>query len=157
MFTVVGAQLLALRAVAKLSRSHALALVGCAWAVAWATVLVAAGSGGEVAAVGRFSLAMVIFGLGETLLAPTLGPMVNELSTDDLRGRYNGACAFACTSGWVLGPAVSSVLLGAGLGGVLIAGLLVACALAALWALRLEAAPSESRIGRAPARAVATA
>jgi MFS family permease len=156
-FTVVAAQLLTLRAVAKLPRSRALALVGCTWALAWAIVLAAAGIGGGPVAVGGFCLAMAIFGLGETLLAPTLAPMVNELATDDLRGRYNGACAFACTSGWVLGPAISSALLGTGLGGVLIAGLLVACALAALWALRLDAAPPEPRIGRAPARAVATA
>ena len=30
-----------------------------------------------------------VFGLGETLMAPVLGPLVNALATDRLRGRYN--------------------------------------------------------------------
>jgi MFS family permease len=137
-FTVVAAQLFALRAVRDRGRPVALALVGCAWAVAWAIVLTAGAlAGGALAAVG-FCLAMVVFGLGETLLAPTLGPMVNDWAPDDLRGRYNGACAFACSSGYVLGPALSSAFLGAALGGVLIAGLIVACLLAALGALALD-------------------
>lgn len=138
-FTVVGAQLLVARALCGRRRSRGLALVGCTWATAWAIVLLAADLGGGVATVIGFCLAMVVFGLGETVLAPTLGSLVNELASEELRGRYNGASAFAATGGFVVGPAAAGALLGAGLGGALIAGLVVGCALVAVAALALDA------------------
>jgi MFS family permease len=152
-FTVVAAQLVALRAVRGWPRSHALALTGCAWAAAWGIALAAGALGGTAAAIG-FCLSMIVFGLGETLLAPTLGPLVNEWAPDELRGRYNGACAFACTGGYVLGPAVASALLGAALGAVLIAGLMTACALAALAALTLDVERPARAAGPAGTRPV---
>jgi MFS family permease len=132
-FTIVGAQLLVARAVRRQRRSRCLALAACTWAAAWAIVLATGGL-----ALG-LCLAMVVFGIGETLLAPTLDPWVNELAPDDLRGRYNGASRFASTSGFVVGPAASGALLGAGLATALVAGLALTCALVAVLGLRVPA------------------
>jgi MFS family permease len=144
----VCAQLLVARAIRGLRRSRCLALAAGAWTAAWATVLLASVPGGGLAAAAGFCLAMVVFGLGETLLAPTLAPWFNELASDDLRGRYNGAAALASTSGYVVGPAAAGVLLGAGLGGPLIAGLAVACALLAVAALTLDRQPARLAAAR---------
>jgi MFS family permease len=81
---------------------------------------------------------MVLFGLGETALAPALAPLVNDLATDELRGRYNGASALACTTGFMLGPALAGLALGAGFDHALLVALVLVCLLAALGALRLE-------------------
>jgi hypothetical protein len=54
----------------------------------------------------------------------------------------------------VLGPAVASALLGAALGAVLIAGLMTACALAALAALTLDVERPARAAGPAGTRPV---
>jgi MFS family permease len=139
-FTIVALQLIVLRLVAGWRRSRGLALVGCLWAAAWIVALAAGGLGGSAYAAAAFCLTMVLFGVGETFLAATLGPLVNDLAPDDLRGRYNGACALASTGGLVLGPAAAGIALGAGLGGPLLAGLVLLCGLAAVGGLALERA-----------------
>jgi MFS family permease len=81
---------------------------------------------------------MALFGLGETMLAPALAPLVNDLAPDDLRGRYNGASAVACTTGFMVGPAVAGAALATGFADALVVGLAVVCILVALGAVRLE-------------------
>jgi MFS family permease len=53
----------------------------------------------------------VIFALGETFMSPSLGPIVNDLAPDDLRGRYNGLYTLGWTTGFALGPAIGAALL----------------------------------------------
>ena len=130
--TIVAAQLLVLRLLAGWRRSRALALVGVLWAAAWAVALAAGALGGGLAAAVIFAAAMALFGLGETALAPALAPLVNDLATDELRGRYNGASALACTTGFMLGPALAGLALGAGLAHALLVALAVVCLFAAL-------------------------
>jgi MFS family permease len=137
-FAIVIAQIPVLRLLAGWRRSRALALVGVTWAAAWAVALAAGTLGGGVAGAVGFAAAMVLFGLGETVLATALGPLVNDLAPDQLRGRYNGASALACTTGFMLGPALAGLALGAGLDHALMVSLAVGCLLAALGALRLE-------------------
>jgi MFS family permease len=137
-FTVVAVQLVALRLVAGRRRSRALALVGGCWAAAWLVALIAGRLGGGLPAATVFVCAMVVFGVGETMLSPTLPALVNDLAREGARGRYNGAYALACTGGFVLGPAVTGAVLAAGRAGALLAGLASACALAAVAALALE-------------------
>jgi MFS family permease len=137
-FTIVAAQLFVFRFVAARRRSRGLALVGVLWGSAWLVALAGGQFGGGVRATLAFALAMAIFGIGETVLAPALGPLVNDLAPERLRGRYNGASALASTSGFVLGPAIAGITLGAGLESALLVGLAAACALASVAALSLE-------------------
>ena len=79
-----------------------------------------------------------LFGLGETLLQPTLPAITNDMAPDHLRGRVNAAQSTAFMSGGVLGPLVAGVLLDRGLGGLFI-GLIVAGLVVTGWLLlRLE-------------------
>ena len=147
--TVVGAQLFALRLMAGRRRSTGLAGVGILFAVAWA-VTIAAGELDLPAAPLLFALAMVVLALGETLVAPSLPPLVNDLAPDDLRGRYNGAHALAWSTGFVAGPVLSGLALAAGAGALLLVALCALCALAALGAVYLRRhLPSE--LDRVPA------
>jgi MFS family permease len=88
--------------------------------------------------VAGFALAMVIFAVGETLLAPTLPAIVNDLAAEELRGRYNGLSTLAWTVGFMVGPVIAGFSLGAGHASALFGGLVGACGLAALAARRLE-------------------
>ena len=136
--TVVVAQLFVLRLLHGRKRTSALAH-GCgAWALAWGVTLVAGQLGGGWEASASFALAMVIFALAETFMSPTMGPIVNDLAPEHLRGRYNGASTLAWTTGFLIGPIVAGFTLDAGLGTELFAGLIVACVLAAIGARRLE-------------------
>jgi MFS family permease len=137
-FTIVVAQLPMLRLMSRWRRSRGLALVGALWAAAWSVALLAATERGGTAAVVGFAAAMVLFGLGETALSPTLGPLVNDLASDAGRGRYNGACAMASTTGFTLGPAIIGILLGAGLAHVALILLIGACVVVIVGARRLE-------------------
>ena len=77
----------------------------------------------------------IALGLGEVLLAPSVGPLVNELAPAQLRGRYNAVNAVNLSLGTIIGPALVAVLYtGSGaawLFAALIAGCLGAAALSA--------------------------
>jgi MFS family permease len=95
-------------------------------------VFVHLGTGG-----GRFGVAIgssVVSGLAETLLAPSLGPLVNDLAPDALRGRYNAVDTMVLSVGTLVGPVLTGLLLsGAGETGLLIV-LISGCGAAALFA-----------------------
>lgn len=137
-FTIVVAQLPVLHALAGWRRSRALTLATVTWAAAWALTLGAGALGGGLGGAVVFATAMAVFGLGETMLAPALAPLVNDLAPDQLRGRYNGASALACTTGFAVGPALAGITLGAGLDHALVASLMAVCLLVAFGALHLE-------------------
>jgi MFS family permease len=106
-------------------------------ATAWLASLAAAGRVGAAGAA-LFVAAMVLFGLGETLLSPTVPAIVNDLAPERLRGRYNGAYSLAWTVGFIVGPAVAGLALAAGHGRALFAGFVVVLGAAAWAAWRLE-------------------
>ncbi len=66
-----------------------------------------------------------LFALGETVMAPTVTPLVNSLADDRVRGRANALSSAAYSVAFVVSPAVSTGLIAAGLS-VLWLGLLVA-------------------------------
>jgi MFS family permease len=80
-------------------------------------------------------------GFAECLLAPALGPMVNDLAPTALRGRYNAADAFTLSIGTIIGPALTAALI-AGPTTQLFAVLTLGCCIAAILA-------SQSQILRA--------
>ncbi|WP_435202269.1 MFS transporter [Janibacter sp. GS2] len=79
-----------------------------------------------------------LFGLGETLLQPTLPAITNDMAPDHLRGRVNAAQSTAFMSGGVLGPLVAGVLLERDHAALFIALILGGLALTAWLLLRLE-------------------
>ncbi|MFY9915583.1 MAG: MFS transporter [Nocardioidaceae bacterium] len=134
---VVVAQLPVLRLMDGHRRTTGIVVACLLWAAAWAVTFLA-GQFDGVSAVAGFCLALGVFGVGETFLAPSQAALVNDLAPDDLRGRYNGLYTLAWTAGFLVGPAVAASALAAGRAGLLFAGLILACGIAALGAVRLR-------------------
>lgn len=126
---IVLAQYLVLRLVERRRRSRVVALVGLIWAVAW----VAAGASGLVHGAQAVATALLIttyalFGVGETMLAPTVAPLVADLAPGRLVGQYNSAFALVKQLALAVGPAVGGLLAAVGAYGVYIV-MLVCCSL----------------------------
>jgi len=138
-FTVVAAQFPVLRLMEGRRRTTGIVLACLCWAVAWTITLLVGMTGGRgTPPVLGFSIAMVVFALGETLLAPSQAALANDLAPDHLRGRYNGLYALAWTTGLAVGPAIAGVTLRSGNGTLLFAGLIAGCGLGAMAAARLS-------------------
>ncbi len=136
-FTVVVLQFPVLRMMENRRRTTGMALACGCWAIAWAVTAVVGSWGGGTAAVAGFIAALMVFAVGETLLAPSQASLINDLAPDDLRGRYNGLYTLAWTTGLMIGPALAGLALGAGHGGWLFLGLGAACLVAAAMSLQL--------------------
>ncbi|SNT60753.1 Na+/melibiose symporter [Asanoa hainanensis] len=130
MVTVVVAQLVVLRLMTGRRRTRGIALAAAFMATAWAVTLFA----GWQAVPLLFVAAMVLFGIGETLVSPTVPAIVNDLAPDALRGRYNGAYALAWTVGYIGGPGVAGLVIAAGHGQGLFAVLIATLGVVALLA-----------------------
>lgn len=110
--TVTVCQLPVLRGAAGRRRTSAVAVLCVLWMVAWGLVALGGRSGigaGPLAAL--FIAAAVLLALGETLFSPSLPPLINDIAPEELRGRYNGASAFAYTIGFAVGPVAAGLLL----------------------------------------------
>ena len=121
---------------------HRRTRVGLVMLVLWLLAWLAMGASGLLP--GGFAAAVLVvafgavFGLGETLLQPTLPAITNDLAPDHLRGRVNAIQSAAFMSGGVVGPLVSGVLLDRQLPGVFIGVILLGLAVTAVLLLRLE-------------------
>lgn len=135
--TVVVCQIPVLRALTGRRRTTAVALACGGWGITWLLALIFGYTGSGWLAIGGFVATMIVFGLAETALAPTLPAIVNDLAPDHLRGRYNGVSALGWTTGFFVGPALTGFALDADAGAALLATLIAACALGALWATYL--------------------
>ncbi len=94
-------------------RMKALAAMTAIWAAALLVVF-AGGLWFEAsAAAAVFALAAVIFGLGECFHGPTQAPLVADLAPERLRGRYMALGSLSWEVGFLLGPGVGGVVLGA--------------------------------------------
>ncbi|HEX5297980.1 MAG TPA: MFS transporter [Streptosporangiaceae bacterium] len=136
MVTVAGVQLVALRVLASRRRTSALAAVAAIWAFTWAVIMVA-GHAGSAFAAPLLVMAAAGFAVGETALSPTVPAIVNDITPEHLRGRYNAGSTLAYTTGFMLGPVLAGLTIGQGHATALLAGLIAACCLAAVLALRL--------------------
>lgn len=135
---IVVAQLLVERRLAGRRRTRALAGLAGIWAVSWLIIGSAALLGGRtlpaVAVVGGLGL----FGLGETLWAPTGASLVNDIAPEHLRGRYNAMSSVTWQLSAVIGPIMAGALLGAGWSATYILVLVVLLGGVAAAALRME-------------------
>ena len=135
---IVVGQLVVQRRLEGRRRNRALAGVALLWGASWVVFgLSGLADSGGLAALAVVS-SMGLFGLGETLLAPTSPALVNDLAPPHLRGRYNAASSLTWNTSSVIGPIVAGVLLGRGWSAAYIVVLVSLCAAAAWLALRLE-------------------
>lgn len=121
---------------------HRRTRVGLVMLVIWSFAWLAFGLSGllpaSLAAAVLVVAFLALFGLGETLLQPTLPAITNDMAPDHLRGRVNAAQSTAFMAGGVIGPVVAGVLLDRGLAVAFIAVVLAGLGLIAWLFLRLE-------------------
>ncbi len=108
------------------------------WSFAWVAFGLSGLLPGSVAASVLVVAFLALFGLGETLLQPTLPAITNDMAPDHLRGRVNAAQSTAFMAGGVIGPVVAGVLLDRGLAVPFIAVVLAGLGLIVWLFLRLE-------------------
>jgi MFS family permease len=143
---IVVLQLPVVRRIEGHRRTRLLMLMAAIWASAWALVGVAGLVGGALA----FALLVVsagVFGSGETLNSPVIPAVVNDLSSDHLRGRYNAANSVAFQVAAVLGPISAGLLIGHGLAAAYIVMLLLGCGVLVLLLHGLESRISPAANG----------
>ncbi len=122
---IVVAQFAVLRFVERRKRSRVIASVGLIWAVAWAAAAYAGlGNGSQAMATAAFISTYALFGLGESLLSPTLAPLVADLAPAGMAGQYNAAFALVKQLALAVGPAVGGPM-GASLHGPYVATFLL--------------------------------
>jgi hypothetical protein len=135
--TIVVAQFAVLRFVERRRRSRVIASVGLLWALAWAMAGYAGfGHGSRSVTTMAFISTYALFGLGETLLAPILVPLVSELAPNGMAGRYNSAFALVKQLALAVGPAVGGPM-GAALAGPYVVTFIVVSLTVTVLALRL--------------------
>jgi MFS family permease len=147
---IVLLQLPVVRRIEGHRRTRLLMLMAVIWAVAWAIVGLAGLVGGAVA----FALLVAsaaIFGAGETLNSPVVPAVVNDLSSDHLRGRYNAVNSVAFQIAAVLGPISAGLLIGHGLSAAYIVMLLAGSGVLIVLLLTLETRISPAANGIRPA------
>jgi MFS family permease len=147
---IVVGQLVALRMIKGRRRTSMLALCAATWSVSWAVI------GFSDAADGWVAVAMVIaglgmFGLGETLWAPVAPAIINDLATEELRGRYNALQGMTWTVAMIIGPALSGLLIGNDLAHVWAACTVGGTAVAAVLFLNLRRHLTAAQDGIGPA------
>jgi MFS family permease len=131
---IVIAQPLALRLCGEMRRTTALKVVAGAFAASWVVLGVGGLMAGSGAARALVIATPVVFAVGEVLLSPVSGPLVNDLAPAALRGRYFAASAVCFTVANIVSPAISGAALGAGFGMGLLAFFVVCCGAAAVGA-----------------------
>lgn len=108
---IVILQLPVAKALEGRRRMPTLALVGVLWAVSWLLALAA----GAWFAAAEATIVLIgvgiVFGIGESLLGVVQGPLVADLASERLRGRYLSLWLIAAQLGFAIGPAVGGFLL----------------------------------------------
>jgi MFS family permease len=95
------------------SRMRSLAVMCVLWAISWIFVFIGGASFEAGAAVTVFSLAVILFGLGECFQGPVQGALVADLAPPRLRGRYMAVSTNSWDLGFLLGPAIGGFILAA--------------------------------------------
>ncbi len=112
---IVLVQMIVVRITARRRRSAAIAGTGLVWLAAWVMAAVAGLIHADaVAATVAMVSVYALFGIGEALLAPTLGPIIADLAPARQLGTYNAAFALVKQVAVAMGPAAGVLLVGAG-------------------------------------------
>ena len=118
---IVAIQMLVLRLVSRFRRTSALAAIGFIFAVSWVLLGFAEFVGSPGWRIVILLTFTGLFGVGETVVAPTRNPLINSLADDRIRGRANSISGFAASLALIVCPAIVTGLLAAHLEGVWIA------------------------------------
>ncbi|HEX2497914.1 MAG TPA: MFS transporter [Actinomycetes bacterium] len=145
---IVAAQMLVVKRLRGRSRSRALVVATVAWSASWLLVGSAGLDPGGALAVSLLVAATVVFALGETIWAPILPALVNDLAPAEIRGRYNAAHATTWSVGLIIGPILAGGLIGAGLAPTWIVLISAGCLAAAVMAQRLHRQLTPAQDGR---------
>jgi MFS family permease len=112
-FFIVVAQVPATRVVARMRRTHALAVTSAIFAIGLLAVLLATLMHSTLAATTALAGVAVVIAVAECGQFIVLGPLVAEIAPPHLLGRYMSLYQLSFMVGVALGPAVGGVLLGA--------------------------------------------
>jgi MFS family permease len=155
---IVAAQLVVLRWVRLLRRSRALAVVGLIWAISWAVFGLAAVPASPVLRIACVFGFAGLFALGETVMAPTVSPLINSLADDRVRGRANALSSAAYSVAFVVSPAISTGLIAAGLSALWLGLLCAGCLGTALLGTTLgrQLTPAQNLVATAATATAAT-
>ncbi|HEX7354108.1 MAG TPA: MFS transporter [Mycobacteriales bacterium] len=147
---IVLGQFVVLRRIEHVRRTRCLLVVAALWTASWLLL----GSG---ALVGPHAARWVIvcafaglFGLGETFMAPTTGPLTNAVAPAHLRGRFFAANSLAFSFAFTVAPPVATGLIGRHVGAVWFGLLVAGCVTLALSARRLERRLTPEQNGALP-------
>jgi len=135
---IVLLQLLVLQRIEGRRRTRVILVLSAAWSLSWLMTGLSGLLPGSSSAAILVICGMAVFGLGETLLQPTIPAITNDLSPDHLRGRYNAIMAGAFQLAAVTGPVVAGVMLGARFNVEFIGMLILGCAVMAFIAIAVE-------------------
>ncbi|WP_395296359.1 MFS transporter [Kitasatospora hibisci] len=164
--TIVVLQMFMVRITARRRRTTAMAAAGVVWLGAWAMALVAGLIRTEtMAATVAIVSIYALFGVGESLLAPTMGPIVADLAPARLLGTYNAGYALVKQIAIAVGPAVGVLLVGSGTWPLYLAAMAGSTLLVVALALRLrpyltaaqDNAPAPAPVRTLPIRELQTA
>ncbi|MCU1603317.1 MAG: major facilitator superfamily 1 [Frankiales bacterium] len=137
---IVSLQLPVVRWVRSWRRTRALALAASLWGLSWLLL-------GLAPSTPVVLLFAALFGLGEVFQSPAYSPLVNALSSEETRGRYNALSGAMFSVAFVLSPALSGVLIGNDLAWVWITGLVVGSVLTAVVLLSLRSQLTDEQDG----------
>ncbi|MER5551272.1 MFS transporter [Streptomyces sp. NPDC002793] len=156
---IVLAQFVVLRLVERRRRSRVIAWVGLIWAFAWIVAGYAGlGHGSQTMATAAMISTYALFGLGESMLSPTVAPLVADLAPEAMVGQYNSAFALVKQLALAVGPAVGGPM-GASLHGPYIVTFVLFSLGITVLALKLgrQLSPAQDQPGlaAAPSRVVA--
>ncbi|KDN85778.1 MFS transporter [Kitasatospora cheerisanensis] len=113
--TIVVLQMFVVRLTERRRRTTAMAAAGVVWLAAWGMALVAGLiREDQLAATVAIVAIYALFGVGESLLAPTMSPIVADLAPARLLGTYNSGYALVKQIAVAVGPAVGVMLVGSG-------------------------------------------
>jgi MFS family permease len=135
---IVGLQFLVLRIIDGRRRTRVFLGLVVLWAGAWALLGSTGMVAGTLLATAGVIVFHVLFGLGETMLQPTVPAIVNDLAGDRDRGRFNAVSASAFQLGAITAPVVAGWMLDRRLGGAFVVVLLAGLGVVAVLALALE-------------------
>jgi MFS family permease len=110
-FFIVVAQVPATRVVARMRRTHALAVISAIFAVGMLAVPLATKTESALAATVVLAGVAIIIAIGECGQFIVLGPLVAELAPPHLLGRYMSVYQLSFMAGVAIGPAVGGALL----------------------------------------------
>lgn len=101
-----------MRYIVKVRRLDAVRLTAIVWVASGALLAVTSSATGAALSLGLLLTAAVVVALGEVLLAPHLIPLVNDLSPETARGRFNAGISTAFGFAYVAGPVFTTQTLG---------------------------------------------